>query len=116
MKSSERVGHTEQRNAPAAGIARGGNADCLQYVGVSFAERHVANPFDARIQFKFKQYHICSCPTAEAAARAYDAVACLVPGRKLNFRTTIPGGQQVASASRSRQHEQEEASLEACKR
>jgi hypothetical protein len=35
-------------------------------------------------------------PTAEAAARAYDAVACRIPGRKLNFPT---GGNSAAATT-----------------
>jgi hypothetical protein len=89
-----------QRNAPTAGIARGSKADCAQYVGVSKSACNQAAPFHAQIQLKWKNYHICFCPTAEAAARAYDAVACMIPGRKLKVPTTIP-----AAASSSRQRE-----------
>jgi hypothetical protein len=89
-----------QRKAPAAGIARGSKADCAQYVGVCFVEGKKGLPFTAQITFKSKQHHICYCPSAEAAARAYDAVACMIPGRKLNFPTTIPA---VASSSRQRE-------------
>jgi hypothetical protein len=89
-----------QRKAPAAGTARASKADCAQYVGVYFEERKKAAPFYARICFKSKVHRICSCPTAEAAARAYDAVACMIPGRKLNFRTMSP-----AAASNSPQRE-----------
>jgi hypothetical protein len=89
-----------QRKAPAAGIAHGSTADCAQYVGVTFDERHKAASFKAWIKFKSKKLWICCCPTAEAAARAYDLVACMIPGRKLNFPMTIP-----AAASSSRQGE-----------
>jgi hypothetical protein len=47
-----------------------------------------ANPFRANIIFRSKTYHVCSCATAEAAARAYDAIARMIPNRKLNFPTT----------------------------
>jgi hypothetical protein len=89
-----------QRKALAVGIARGSKADCEQYVGVSNAESNKAAPSDAQIYFKSKHHHICYCPTAEVEARAYDAVACMMPGRKLDFPTTIP-----AAASSSRQRE-----------
>jgi hypothetical protein len=99
VMSSEPVGRdTAQPKAPAAEIARRGKADCAQYIGVTFDERRIAFLFEARIYFKSKLRRICRCPTAEAAARAYDAVACLIPGRKLNFPTTIP-----AAATSSRQ-------------
>jgi hypothetical protein len=88
----------EQREAPAAGAAHGSKADCALYVGVCFVEG-TANPFQARINLKGKKYHICCCPTVEAAARAYDAVACMIPGRALNFPTTAPA---AASSSRQR--------------
>jgi hypothetical protein len=69
-----------QRKAPAAGIARGSKADCAQYVGVYFAEMtNKAVPFKAQIRFKSKGLCVCYCPTAEVAARAYDAVACMIP-------------------------------------
>jgi hypothetical protein len=67
---------------------------------VSVYARGAAHPFHAFFQFKSKAHHICYCPTAEAAARAYDAVACMIPGRKLNFPTTIP-----AAATSSRQQQ-----------
>jgi hypothetical protein len=75
--------------ALAACTARGSKADCARYVGVCFVEGN-ANPFCVRIKFKSKEYHICYSPTAEAAARAYDAVACMIPGRTLNFPATAP--------------------------
>jgi hypothetical protein len=101
VTSMERAARdSTQRKAPAAGIARGSKADCAQYVGVVFDERKKAAPFYAKIYFKSKHHHICYCPTAEAAACAYDAVACMIPGHKLNFPTTIP-----AAASSSRQRE-----------
>jgi hypothetical protein len=87
-----------QRKAPAAGIARGSKADYAQYVGVHFDERKKAAPFYARIYFKLKNHYICYCPTADVAARAYDAVERLIPGRKLNFPTMSP-----AAASNSPQ-------------
>jgi hypothetical protein len=67
---------------------------------VFFDERKKAAPFQAHITFRSKQHRICYCPTAEAAARVYDAVACMIPGRKLNFPPTIP-----AAASSSRQQQ-----------
>jgi hypothetical protein len=101
VASSERVGRdSAQGKAPAADIARGSKADCAQYIGVSFQARSLAHPFQASVYFNSKTYHICCCPTAEAAARAYDAVACMIPGRKLNFPTTIP-----AAATSSRQQQ-----------
>jgi hypothetical protein len=101
MTSIERAARDcAQRKAPAAGIARGSLTDCAQYVGVTFVERKKAAPFQAQIRFKSKNHHICRCPTAEAAARAYDVVACMIPGRPLNFPTTIP-----AAASSSQQRE-----------
>jgi hypothetical protein len=104
--SSERVGRdTAQRKAPAADIA-GSKADCAQYVGVSFKARSLAHPFQANVYFNSKAYHICCCPTAEAAARAYNAVACMIPGRKLNFPTTIP-----AAATSSPQRKRAKADL-----
>jgi hypothetical protein len=87
-----------QQKAPAAGTARGSKADCARYVGVYFRERK-ANPFQASIVFTSKSYHICYRPTAEAAARAYDAVACMIPGRALNFPTPASA---PASSSRQR--------------
>jgi hypothetical protein len=85
---------------PADGTARGSKADCARYVGVYFDEhRNASNPFVAQFRFESSLRHICCCPTAEAAARAYDAVAFMVPGRALNFPTTIPA---AASSSRQR--------------
>jgi hypothetical protein len=87
------------RKTPEAGTVRGSEADCARYVGVSFYERNAVNPFCACIKFKSKSYHICYSPTAEAAARAYDAVACMIRERALNFPTTTPA---AASGSRQR--------------
>jgi hypothetical protein len=81
---------TALRKAPAAGVARGSKANCARYVGVSFVKCNAFKPFRASIHFISKHYTICYCPTAEAAARAYDAVACMIPGRTLNFPTTTP--------------------------
>jgi hypothetical protein len=77
------------RETPADRAARDGKAECAQYVGVSHnAKTCPTKPFCARIQFKSKEYHICQAPTAREAARAYDVVASMIPGRKLNFPTT----------------------------
>jgi hypothetical protein len=91
---------TPQPKSPASGITLGSRAECAQYVGVHLKANRAANPFQANVHFHSKLRHICACSTAEAAARAYDAVACLIPGRELNFPTTIP-----AAASSSRQQE-----------
>jgi hypothetical protein len=90
---------TVQGKAPAAGTARGSKADCVRYVGVRIDEGNAFNPFRAAICVNSKIYHICYCPTAEAAARAYDVVACMIPGRALNFPTTTPA---AASSSQQR--------------
>jgi hypothetical protein len=75
--------------AQTAAAERGGKADCAQYVGVYYHKHKSAtNPFYAHIRFGSKDFHICSCVTAEAAARAYDAIAHMIPGRELNFPTT----------------------------
>jgi hypothetical protein len=50
--------------------------------------RKTTKPFLAQIQVGSKGYHICGCATAEAAARAYDAIARMIPNQKLNFPTT----------------------------
>jgi hypothetical protein len=75
---------------PAAATERCSKADeCAQYVGVFYDESKSANKrFRAYIWFASKTYHICNCATAEAAARAYDAIARMVPNCKLNFPTT----------------------------
>jgi hypothetical protein len=75
--------------AQTAAAERGGKADCARYVGVYYRQSPI-NPFYAYIRLGSKQYHICGCATAEAAARAYDAIARMIPGRKLNFPTTSP--------------------------
>jgi hypothetical protein len=91
VTSIERPARDTAQKAPTADVALGSKADCAQYVGVSFVvDKYAANKFQARIRFKSKQHYICCCPTAEAAARAYDAVAWIIPERKLNFLTTIP--------------------------
>jgi hypothetical protein len=99
--SSERAGRgAAQQVAPAADIARGSKADCVRYAGVRCGESKASRPFfRATIPFNSNQYHICCCPTAEPAARAYDAVACMILGRALNFLTTTPA---AASSARQR--------------
>jgi hypothetical protein len=64
-------------------------ADCVQYVGVHFVENRIALPFEACICFKSKKHYICACPTPEEAAHAYDTLARMIPGRNLNFPTSI---------------------------
>jgi hypothetical protein len=96
----ERSGReTAQRKAAPAGVTRGSRADCARYIGVGFDERRKAVPFRASIHFKSKKHTICRSPTADAAARAYDTVACMIPGRALNFPTLTPA---AASSSRPR--------------
>jgi hypothetical protein len=105
VTSTERtVRDTARRKGPTAAVSRGSKADCAQYFGVSFDEGNASNPFQARTRYKSKRLSICDCPTAEAAARAYDALARMIPGRALNFPTTIP-----AAASSSRQRGQASA-------
>jgi hypothetical protein len=53
------------------------------------------NPYQARIKVDGKQEYLGSHPTAEAAARAYDAAARTILGRGLNFQT---GGSSAATA------------------
>jgi hypothetical protein len=77
---------------------------------VFYDERRIAtNPFIAQIRVGSKTYHICGCATAEAAARAFDAIARMIPNRKLNFPTTssaatfgaVPSSGAVAIPSES---------------
>jgi hypothetical protein len=80
-----------KHRAQTAAVERGSGDDCAQYVGVYYNKHQSAtNPFYAHIRFGSKDFHICSCVTAEAAARAYDAIARMIPDRKLNFPTTSP--------------------------
>jgi hypothetical protein len=92
-RTSHEEGLVEQAAAThrtsAAAAERGSKKDCAQYVGVFYDERKSGTkPFRANIYFGSKTYHICGCATAEAAARAYDAIARMIPNRKLNFLTT----------------------------
>jgi hypothetical protein len=97
--SSERAGRgAAQQIAPVADIARGSTADEARCIGVCVDKRSAVNPFKAQITFNSKKYTICYRPTAEAGVRAYDAVACMIPGRALNF----PTPPTAASSSRQR--------------
>jgi hypothetical protein len=70
-------------------LQRSGAARLIaQYVGVLYNESSATKPLRAQICFGSKVRYICYCATAEAAARAYDAIARMIPNRKLNFPTT----------------------------
>jgi hypothetical protein len=76
----------EEIRAAIAGIQRGfGPAGAVKYFGVARDTRSIHNPYTAQIWMNGKQTHLGCYPTGEAAARAYDAVASTISGRKLNF-------------------------------
>jgi hypothetical protein len=89
------------RESPADRAARDGKAECAQYVGVSYdcKTSRRTKPFRAMINFQSKEHHICYAPTARDAARAHDAVASMIPGRKHNFQTTSSAGQSSSQRS-----------------
>jgi hypothetical protein len=73
--------------AKIAAIQRGfGPAGAVKYFGVSEIQS-IRNPYHAQVQMDGKIKHLGNHPTGEAAALAYDAVACTINGRKLNFPT-----------------------------
>jgi hypothetical protein len=83
------VRRAASRVSPADRAARDDKAECAQYVGLSYlGKTHPTNKFRAEICFKSRKYHICYAPTAREATRAYDSVASMITGRKLNFPTT----------------------------
>ena len=53
-------------------------------------------PFKAQISFKGKLYYLGPYQRVESAARAYDAVARLIPGRRLNYGAEQSGAGQAA--------------------
>jgi hypothetical protein len=68
-----------------AAIQRGfGSAGVVKYFGVSKNKR-ILNPYNAQVKVDGKIKHLGDHPTGEAAAHAYDAFTCTIPGRNLNF-------------------------------
>jgi uncharacterized membrane protein len=56
----------------------------VKYIGVSISNS-VYSPYRADLWVNGKNKHLGNHLTAQAAARAYDAVASTIPGRQLNF-------------------------------
>jgi hypothetical protein len=72
-------------HAKIAAIQRGfGLGGAVKYFGV-FKSKRIRNPYHAQINMNGKKEHLGNHPTGEAAARAYDALARTIRGRKLNF-------------------------------
>jgi hypothetical protein len=72
--------------AKIAAIQRGfGPAGAVKYFGVTTQKNLSRNPYQASVWMDGKHKHLGYHPTGEAAARAYDAVAHTINGRKLNF-------------------------------
>jgi hypothetical protein len=88
-----------QIRAKIAAIQRGyGPAGAVKYFGVSKTKR-IRNPYHPQVQMDGKRKHLGCHPTGEAAARAYDAVARKITGRKLNF----PDDSSAAASVREQQ-------------
>jgi hypothetical protein len=79
-----------QTTAQPSPHARGPRGE-IKYLGVSMNN----GSYKAEISSGGQRQHLGSHPTAEDAARAYDAVACTIPGRALNFSS---GGSSAAAA------------------
>jgi hypothetical protein len=76
-------------------IQRGsGPAGAVKYFGVS-KQKDNHNSYRAHLRIHGKVKHLGYHPTGEAAARAYDAVARTIRGRKLNF----PNASSAAAAA-----------------
>jgi hypothetical protein len=71
--------------AKIAAIQRGyGPAGAVKYLGVTF-KKNIRNPYKAQLRMNGKRKHLAYHLTGEAAARAYDAVARTIRGRKVYF-------------------------------
>jgi hypothetical protein len=98
MHRGATVRRAAPRKSPSDRAARDGKAECAQYVGVSYSAK-ASRPTKPLMTFQSKNYHICHAPTAREAARAYDAVARMIPGGKLNFPTTSSAARSSSQRS-----------------